>query len=1017
MKQFLTFLIVTLSLAAQNAVVRQGSSPAGTIDFSSAESTKPLRIGTTLPSACTAGELFFLTDTGVFQCINGTFIAAGAGGSWGSISGNLTAQTDLANALRALQPLVAIGTTSQYIRGDGSLATLPTSYPLEGHAATHGKLGSDPVAIDWTQIINAPAIPSTAAGLGALADPSANGLLKRTGPNVTAVASAGIDYVIPSGTVANFSGPLAGDVSGTQGATVVNKINGMVAAASATTDTTNALNISSGTLSAGRLPATAVQTSQSNIYTGGTQNFSAAAATLPVQTGTLANRPALCTQGQQYFATDATVAEGARLFSCSSMNSWVGVGYGRGSIASRPGACSQGDVYFGTDAVAGQNLYFCTSTNSWVQMNVGSGGFANPMATLGDVIYEGTGGTATRLSGNTTVNRQFLTQTGTGSVSAAPAWNTLGSTEVAAALGYTPESRANKGVANGYAPLDNTGKVPAANLPAMASSNSGSDSASGTVTHSTGELSSGSVMVGNGGNDAMASTVTVDSNGAVHAAGGFKSAGSNGGTLGLSGATSGTVSQNVRAVTSTWTFTWPGSPAGAHQFMTTDANGVASFAQPSAGDLAPIGTIPAASLPMPSSAALGGVHSGDCSGAGHVVKIGTDGTVTCSADSAATVAHASTHSSIGSDPVTLSESQITNLSVDLAGKQAVLGFTAEDRANKGAASGYAPLNASAVVPISNLPVTGAGLTVAALDTTPTVGHCLNWSANGVHDSGADCGGASTTGSNTYAAGFTQTMPAQTTKASINLGTIASDPTTTNAGDLWINSATPALKFKSSATTYVIPALGVANTWTGTQSFNAGALVSSSGATGFLRTPPGVAYSGSTDGVFNYTNNPSHGFGVSSTPSIIEQYNSNGGTGTGAKLAVHSSHFTTGASGASAAVAAMNLFANPGSAVQQVWIIMGGITPTASWSCASGSGNLAMTIAWTDARGANSYAPISMAAGTVSNAVSSGTTINGSYSFTLPVLQKSTTAATLTISIPTSCTTVSYDWWISATRIG
>ena len=56
MKLFLTYLILTLALAAQNPVVRQGTSPAGPIDFSSAASTKPLRIGTTLPSFCSAGD-------------------------------------------------------------------------------------------------------------------------------------------------------------------------------------------------------------------------------------------------------------------------------------------------------------------------------------------------------------------------------------------------------------------------------------------------------------------------------------------------------------------------------------------------------------------------------------------------------------------------------------------------------------------------------------------------------------------------------------------------------------------------------------------------------------------------------------------------------------------------------------------------------------------------------------------------------------------------------------------------
>lgn len=43
--------------------------------------------------------------------------------------------------------------------------------------------------------------------------------------------------------------------------------------------------------------------------------------------------------------------------------------------------------------------------------------------------------------------------------------NSITSTMVTNALGFTPESVANKGVANGYAGLDATGKVPAAQLP------------------------------------------------------------------------------------------------------------------------------------------------------------------------------------------------------------------------------------------------------------------------------------------------------------------------------------------------------------------------------------------------------------------------------------------------------------------------------------------------------------------------------------------------------------------------
>ena len=49
----------------------------------------------------------------------------------------------------------------------------------------------------------------------------------------------------------------------------------------------------------------------------------------------------------------------------------------------------------------------------------------NPMTTLGDIIYESGASTAARLPGNTTSGLQFLTQTGTGSASAAPVWHTI----------------------------------------------------------------------------------------------------------------------------------------------------------------------------------------------------------------------------------------------------------------------------------------------------------------------------------------------------------------------------------------------------------------------------------------------------------------------------------------------------------------------------------------------------------------------------------------------------------------
>jgi|GEM_PF-6723728 hypothetical protein len=47
--------------------------------------------------------------------------------TWGNITGTLSNQTDLQDALNAKQALITLGTTAQYFRGDLSLATFPTS--------------------------------------------------------------------------------------------------------------------------------------------------------------------------------------------------------------------------------------------------------------------------------------------------------------------------------------------------------------------------------------------------------------------------------------------------------------------------------------------------------------------------------------------------------------------------------------------------------------------------------------------------------------------------------------------------------------------------------------------------------------------------------------------------------------------------------------------------------------------------------------------------------------------------
>jgi len=89
--------------------------------------------------------------------------------------------------------------------------------------------------------------------------------------------------------------------------------------------------------------------------------------------------------------------------------------YIRMNPTSLPSACRVGDIRFNS---SGNVPAFCKSSNSW-QTSI------SPITTLGDMIYGGASGINTRLPGNTTSTKNFLTQTGTGAVSAAPAWGTI----------------------------------------------------------------------------------------------------------------------------------------------------------------------------------------------------------------------------------------------------------------------------------------------------------------------------------------------------------------------------------------------------------------------------------------------------------------------------------------------------------------------------------------------------------------------------------------------------------------
>ena len=80
-----------------------------------------------------------------------------------------------------------------------------------------------------------------------------------------------------------------------------------------------------------------------------------------------------------------------------------------------------------------------------VQWTTPSSGFTNPMTTLGDIIYENATPAPARLPGNTTTTKKYLSQTGTGSVSATPAWSQVAASDVSGLAASATTDTTNAG--------------------------------------------------------------------------------------------------------------------------------------------------------------------------------------------------------------------------------------------------------------------------------------------------------------------------------------------------------------------------------------------------------------------------------------------------------------------------------------------------------------------------------------------------------------------------------------------
>jgi hypothetical protein len=175
------------------------------------------------------------------------------------------------------------------------------------------------------------------------------------------------------------------------------------------------------------------------IANGGTNSTATpTAGAVPYGTGTAYAFTAAGTSGQ-ILVSNATsapswitlvpIANGGTNSSATATAGGIGYGTGTAHAYTTVGTSGQALVSNAASAPAWGTLGVVGGGTGQTTANAGFNALS-PMTTLGDVIYGAASGVGTRLAGNTTTTKQFLSQTGTGTVSAAPSWSAVSKSDV-----------------------------------------------------------------------------------------------------------------------------------------------------------------------------------------------------------------------------------------------------------------------------------------------------------------------------------------------------------------------------------------------------------------------------------------------------------------------------------------------------------------------------------------------------------------------------------------------------------
>lgn len=284
-------------------------------------------------------------------------------------------------------------------------------------------------------------------GGGGVADPGANGLMKRTALNVTAPAVSGTDFAPPTSGSALLKGNGAGGFSAATAGTdyqspitlplsVANGGAGVSLAATGGTGQVVKQSTTGGNLTVGALTAAEVPALDAAKITTGTFPIARLASGTPDGTkfvrddGTLAvpaggsgladpGSNGLVARTGSGTSTARTLTAGSSAISVTngngvSGNPTVDVGstvvrtdqantftagkqdasgasatlpYQVGTLAAIPATCTQGQAYFATDGITGRKTYTCTATNIWVPIAYDQGSSNPATCAVGQTFF------------------------------------------------------------------------------------------------------------------------------------------------------------------------------------------------------------------------------------------------------------------------------------------------------------------------------------------------------------------------------------------------------------------------------------------------------------------------------------------------------------------------------------------------------------------------------------------------------------------------------------------------------